>query len=278
MSKLVPTQITDRNGKRTTVHKKPAAAPGTRSALPAPSAAGATPPKPQGTPLVLPEPLDKFERAKYILSNNLPNISFAASSTKETLERVDLAGLALAKYMVERGSLDPESVKLVLSKYGKPYSPMYVNRLLIAERLERTIGKGVTGHSERMNYLQAVTLAADGLARNHPSGAKMLDAFTTEEELAGCSAATEFILCPDFAGSHVSTAYLSDGEDGDWQGSYIRNKHLDLLIRERPEDVQAIITYVKERGMHPANKGPVKALRAYLEDTSESSSVGTGWL
>jgi hypothetical protein len=277
MPKLVPTQITDRNGKRTTVHKKPAAASGPRSALPAPSAAGA-PPQPQGTPLVLPEPLDKFERAKYILSSHLPNVSLAALSTQETLERVDLAGLALAKSIVERGSLDPETVKLVLSQYGKPYSPMYVNRLLIAERLEQTIGRGITGNTDRMSYLRGICLAADGLARNHPSGAKILDAFTTEEELAGCSAVTEFTLCREFGGSHVSNGYLSDGEGGDWQGSYIRNRHLDLLIRERPDDVHAIIAYVKERGMHPVNKGPVKALRAYLDDTTDTSSVGSGWL
>lgn len=275
MSKLVPTQITDRNGKRTTVHKKTAAAPATRSAIPAPSPPG---PVPQGTPLELPEPMDEFERARYIMDNPMLNISSSAASTQEALRWVDGAALAAAKSMIERGSLDAGTVKLLLSRPAPSFSPFHLNRLLIAERLEKTIGKGITDDSTRNRYLHTIRGAADGLARNHPSGRKILDAFTTEEELSGCSAVAEFMLYPDFPDAHSSTASLPDGDGGFWQGSYIRNRHLDRLIRERPEDVQTIISYVKERGMHHANKGPVTALRSYLDETAAASSVGEGWL
>lgn len=56
----------------------------------------------------------------------------------------------------------------------------------------------------------------------------------------------------------------------------LHNQHLDELLRERPGDLDRIISYIEERGMDPKQKTPVNRLREWLDDAAPS--LGGGWI
>lgn len=105
---------------------------------------------------------------------------------------------------------------------------------------------------------------------------------TTEEELAACASAASFILIEFDAITQnkpiVRSGFKHFSPTKIQSFCLIRNRHLSKLLLERPDDMHAITNYVRERGIHPINKRPVEAIRAYLEDTSSVPAFGSGWI
>lgn len=275
MNNLVPTQITDRNGKLTTVHKKAQTASSSKSRIPAPSPVAA-PQSVTGTPLSFPEPLNHQEQQGWIDKFLDDNPRMSRSRRRDALTMLSGQEAALIKEIISRGSMDNQSISHIIEKFEHTRHSC-VNRLLMAEKFKDE-ANSKEHFGPRMRYFDAVCSATDGLMRNMPDGAKS-KMFTTEEELASAGAVVEFLMDEELRGTHGLYRYI-DSENGQSSVNalYIKNKHLDRLIRERPEDIRAIISYVRERGMHASNKGPVEALRKYLDETAEASAVGGGWL
>lgn len=105
---------------------------------------------------------------------------------------------------------------------------------------------------------------------------------TTEEELAARASVASFTLLEYMEGerstSIVRSGYKYYTPHKIQSFCIVRNRHLGKLLFERPDDMHAITTYVRERGIHPRNKRPVDAIRAYLDDTSSVPAFGSGWI
>lgn len=268
---LIPTPIVDKNGKATTVHKKTSSVSSSQGKIPAPVINGCDAPI-TGTPLPVPQHLTPAE-----LTSLLGAIDSVDKFAKVESE-LDRDALAVTKRILDEGSLSLEVIDMTMQlayvgtvqsrratpEAVPPNHVLHYNRLLIAEHLQ--LGGEQSGEAEA---------AIRGLARNLDLGDEYMGKIETEEELAGCSAVVSFMQkCTE----SCTSGNVHNGSGGSMVGAYIRNKHLDALIRERPDDIDTIVSYVQDRGMNPTNKGPVNALRKHLDENTQSKAVSSGWL
>lgn len=268
---LIPTPIVDKNGKATTVHKKTSSVSSSQGKIPAPVINGCDAPI-TGTPLPVPQHLTPAE-----LTSLLGAIDSVDKFAKVEGE-LDRDALAVTKRILDEGSLSLEVIDMTMQlayvgtvqsrratpEAVPPNHVLHYNRLLIAEHLQ--LGGEQSGEAEA---------AIRGLARNLDLGDEYMGKIETEEELAGCSAVVSFMQkCTE----SCTSGNVHNGSGGSMVGAYIRNKHLDALIRERPDDIDTIVSYVQDRGMNPTNKGPVNALRKHLDENTQSKAVSSGWL
>jgi hypothetical protein len=272
---LTPTPVVDRNGKTTTVYRRAERLKPAASALPAPSAA----PQPSGgttTPLTLPKALTAKEKRELgNLLNSIDVTRFVPAS--HFLLGLSAKPLALLKRIADEF---PDHMPLLKKILGNAISneclpEEMVNVLLVSERLLRDN----RGHLlESAAYGVIDTVVGMCHSENRLPDDQVI---RTEEELAGKAALTDFILThgrKHDLDSMTKTLYLRRGAFIHAEYMALRNRHLEQLILDRPEDIEVISRYVAERGMHHANKKPVEALRAYLDDESLVVPVSGGWL
>lgn len=272
---LTPTQVVDKNGKPTTVYRRTETLKSTGAPLPAPSAA----PQPSDgmtTPLTLPEALTAQERRALGKQFDSLDVQWGVPSS-HILEHLDVRSRSLLKRIVDRFPGDvPLVKKRIVPAITNECLPEECTNILLV--LEKLLAGNHADALERWDYGIMDTV----LGLCHSDDRSPADqVIKTEEELAGKSALNAFILThgrkhdPE---SLTKTLVLRRGAFILAEYMALRNRHLERLIMERPEDLDAISRYVEERGMHKSNKGPVEAMRAYLDDETIVAPVSSGWL
>jgi hypothetical protein len=269
MPNLIPTAIVDKNGRQTTVHKAAIAAPSKALKVPAPSVSK-TAAKPRKTIHDVP-PMSKFE-ADLFLSNGgimLPSWIFA-NRDKITAHKNGMDTVALTRYFLRSGKLDGRVLTSIIFNGGDLIftdSANVYNSMLMVEYLSRE------GKRELLDENEAVLGAVRGLPVNNSAKREPLPQFETEDQLAEYAAVVEYIVRQKDASNTVSDARLFVEGKKVQHPTAIANKHLEKLIRENTNELDAIITYVNERGMDK-KKSSVDTLREWLD--SEVPSILRG--
>lgn len=272
---LTPTVITDVTGKVTTVHKKQAGVAAGAKRIPAPAMAQRAAQKPvkTSTPLVLPPALSREERDDLLARlEAIPN--FWGSATSGMTDWVDETGFALINKYLAEDRITPMEIKHITgSARTQGWSKTEVtNMLLLTDRIR----EDTSIDSQARGWLNSVVHSL-----RYNTEWKYHSPIRTEEDLASAAAVTTFVL-RKFYGKDSNIGFVkSVRQNRAWRTPeeliVISNKHLDTLIRERPQDLDRIINYVERHGMHSANKKPVNVLRDFLDDDIVPA-LDDGWL
>lgn len=272
---LIPTVITDVNGKVTTVHKKQSGVAAGAKRIPAPAVAQQAVQKPQ-TPLNLPPALSREERDELIAHlAAIPN--FWGSDTSGMTDWVDDTGFALIKEYLETDRITPMEIKHItgiarVQGWGKTE---VTNMLLVTERVR----KDTSIDSQARGWTNNVVHSLPYNVRD--TEGKYTSAIRTEEALTSATAVTTFVLRKFYEKDNNLGLVKTVRQNRAWRSPeeliVISNKHLDALIRERPQDLDRIISYVERNHMHASNKKPVNVLREFL-DEDLASAIDEGWL
>jgi hypothetical protein len=290
-NKLIPTPITDKNGKQTTVHKRASASqPSSKLAGVAPVPPAAE--KVVGTPLPVVHPLSAGEVEEFVASFSSGRIrrggklvdtaavfKSLSGRTQGLLWRVRQAG-AIADPDIE-AALDQLQSR-VWHRWSTTLNPAKVAEenfrayLLVAERLHRT-------HPELMKsigYGAATDLSKVVEYRDHKKGRVLLSAkeMTTEEEVTPVAAVAAYALVCMYRNSDFyETDHLVLREYPDEEGRYIEglmisNKALDAYVRENPEMAVRLAEFVVDRGLGDSNKDAKFAIEHFSLDAPALSS------
>lgn len=264
---LTPTVITDRNGRVTTVHRKLENGKPVTKLIPAP--APTLPVQPEGTPLDLPPAMTAAEARRFIQS--LPQTGELVLRQHDVAHMNHETELPLLIKLLEDKSI-PESALRVAIKFmndkGK-INPNYHNTFLMMPLINE-----IKDQSMVATKIFAVMRAMNGWTDDK----KPLPRITTQEEMASYTALTRFALAFDDDRNIVKQA-SSWIEGNSIASTSVVNKHLKQFVLDHPDDNEAIIQYVNERGgMHPKNKKPVDAIKVFLEGSRDNTAVASGWL
>lgn len=179
----------------------------------------------------------------------------------------DAARTSYAMTLVEQGALGRDTAIAVLCRCWSRKLPFTLHVLDIARELYP-----LRGSSKETTWGMRLASTAMGLDAVPGRPPHRVD---TPEGLAAAVAVVRFLT--SFSISQDETIVRTfDGEPEARSGPGIVNPHLDQLVRERPGDVDRIIAYVRERGMHPKRRRDVDELRAWLE--MDAAAVADGWL
>lgn len=268
----------DKNGRTTTVHRRDATKSSVGTSLPSPKLSPQN--GIQGTPLQ-PIIFNTTSQTKQMLSafsNGRTYYNVNSSMVSSGLSKRDKS---ITKRMLDNPDFDSEMVKKIVS-YGLWNEPTYPEEiaanLLIAEKIIVAGNGGLLKNA--VSTLYEIVIGMD--QRHNRPYLTHPKAIQTEEELAGKAAIASFVLKAWIELPHDGSVYNVGNKQADfrWKRDFkiISNKHLQELLMERPEEQHRIMEYVRLRGMHPINKTPVKAMRAYLDEGAETSAVSSGWL
>lgn len=272
---LTPMTITDVNGKVTTVHKKLAGVTAGAKRIPAPAMAQRAAQKPvkTATPLTLPPMLSREERDELLARlEAVPN--FWGTATSGMTDWVDDTGFALIKEYLDTDRITPMEIKHItgsarIQGWGKTE---VTNMLLLTDRIR----KDPSIDDQARGWLNSV---AHSLPYN--TEWKHSSPLRTEEDLASAAAVTTFVLRKLYERDSNLGLVKNVRQSRAWrtpeQLIVVSNKHLDALIRERPQDLDRIINYVERNRMHSSNKKPVNVLRDFLDDDIVPA-LDDGWL
>lgn len=273
-SHLTAVPVTDRRGRATTVYRNlgPGTVPSARL-LPAPAVSSEAPAAPQGTPFPAIGVRD-FDESKAFLRGDNDSVGRWQLAVPPALSHPEgRAAVSLAMDMTEAGAVDGSTAKLLLA-YGCAEAPGYhaIDTLRVGARL-------VARHSESgdVSFWPKLAEAVRGL---HVTPSAAVRPIATEEELDEAAAVVEFVVrAPSVSWDDLVRSHHSKSLGG-WKNTTattIRNPHLRALIRERPGDLDRIIEYIAERGMHRTRRRDVDELREWL-DSGSPTALGPGWL
>lgn len=296
---LTPTQITDKNGKSTTVHKRldaPQSAP-KMSKVPAPSiapnVAGSTASR---TPLVMPEPLDETQHQAFLewQHSELDSMRYRVEVKNTFRQRFDPQVEALAWRLVKGGKVPGETVAKFLGTFHARRTPAFAksfgyaqddvlsdltSSLLLAERLGTEYPE-VVNDGSAPNLATAVGQALDGYNYSpKPDERAPVGTISSEEELASIAAITGYILeaqrRQEFD-QYKNTSFVNT-RGKKVTGLILSNRSLNAFLRENPHEVHRAIAYAAERGMGNTVKD-TKNLIQHLHDTEGADAIAEGWL
>lgn len=294
---LVATPIVDKNGKRTTVRKKPEAGAGAAQKVanikPVLSSASRTnKPAAQRLP-----PLGEItEEELRQLGEEYPELSH---STRDMNSSVDIllahtppSTWALVKRVMDAG-LDADLIVYLTGIHEARVTRWWTNGasdaehavaqlnncMLVAERIGRDypdmqgesgdfLGRQVSRTLE--TYAQSVT----------PNRLRTLKLFRTEDQLDGAAAVTAFVINCDqnhssFTDSFIRNINISIGSRS-FNGAVITNSDVDEYIREHPHDLPRIMKYMDDYE-YGNSAQDAETLISFLEETTDSPLVD-GWL
>ncbi|MHA7168069.1 hypothetical protein ACX801_07885 [Arthrobacter bambusae] len=263
-SHLTPVTTTDRRGRTTTVYRKP----GLKDAAPAgrlPAATIFLAAAPAGSPL----PPVRARGSADLLSSAFARDVLAGTGVHPTLwvaapEASSVASLAME--LTETGALPAKVASLLLG-----YSAGHRNTGFAHDALRIAAHIWPRRTDTDSGWARKLIDAAAGPHEHFSSGQSFI---TTAEELERSAAVAEFLVR---ATNHSLYRF------GDTLGLPVSlpckrflNRDLEQLVRERPADIDRIISYTAERGMDPDSSEAVDELREWLD--SDTPSLGDGWL
>lgn len=299
---LIPTVITDKNGRVTTVRKRQDAGTKGSKAL-----GGATPTiarevpsdRHTATPLVQPHPLTKDEVTKFddkyfeVLSNTA--LDGGPTSRDVFIYQLDGVSQAHVRKALDEGSVPVETLDRMLFQYREAIRANSVysstmpkeeaasklhTSLLVARKLGREFPALVPSDGAVQGMLISDAIigysysarVADRPAYVHVS---------TEEELESLTAVTALMFEGYRQFGYSSSFFkgtvfeVSNGEDR--EGRYLINRTLDKFLRENPHEAHRVISYAKDRDIGTTAKDTTKVIR-HLQETEELGAVSDGWL
>jgi hypothetical protein len=299
---LIPTVITDKNGRVTTVRKRQDAGTKGSKAL-----GGATPSiareapadRHAATPLVPPRPLTKDEVAKFddkyfeVLSNTA--LDGGPTSRDVFIYQLDGVSQAQVREALDEGAVSVASLDRLLFQYREAirthsvFSPRMpkeeaVSKLQTSLLLARKLGREFPALTPSDGAVQGV-LINDAII-GYSYSAKVADrpAYTdvsTEEELESLTAVTALMLEGyrqlGYGSSFFKGAVFEVSNGEDREGRFLINRTLDKFLRENPHEAHRVIAYAKDRDIGTTAKDTAKVIR-HLQETEELGAVSDGWL
>lgn len=294
-SPLIPTQIVNKNGVPTTVHRKlvPVAQAASYLAGVAPTVNASQPTTAAGgTPLPALEPMTMQEWRSW--GSQHPSmtqrVDYAHSSPIETLvNHADQEMWSLTRRVVENG-VDPERAAYIISKFaervetrwrrpgGKERALTHLEAtLLVAEHVDMSVATQ-TNNPQKNSML--ICGAVEALNYSDNIGDRLpLEKFTTREQVASAAAVAGYIMSvgePNIIGKRT---YL-DATKMDMSGWSISNNLMDNFLRERPDQLDRILKYRSDHfkdNKLTSNK-EVKRMIAFLLETEDNPVLADGWL
>lgn len=279
MSRTTPVAIVDKNGRATTVHRRDTTDPSTSTSLPSPKVGPQN--AAQGNPL---EPLVPATRSqlKELIREFSTGEEYWRIEPQNIAREVTKTGQTLIRRMLDDPALDRELVRACV-QYGiwddSVPKEEITSALLIFEGISANGDEALLKTSGPSPFFEAV-LGMDQVS-TRPS-LDPVQPITTQEELDAKVAVTTFVLSAlqNYTNDDSIVRRREKQFNFKWRRSFIvvNNKHLQSLIMERPDKQREITDYVRNRGMHPINKKPVDALRAYLDEAENTTTLSSGWL
>lgn len=281
MSNLHPVTIVDKNGRTTTVHRRDSTRSSVNASPPAPKL---TPEKgAQGTPLppLVSNTASQNNRIRSEFSKLPEHFGIRDEFIFHELKASDKI---IVRQMIEDPDADNETVKRIISHglWSEPRVKGEITASLLV--YQKMVANGDAGilHEKHL-ALGVLYESVLGLSQRHNRAyVEDVDPIKTEEELAGKTAVITFIMNAWNDLPTETLVYRTGNKQGDqkWKLGFkvVTNKHLHDLIMERPEDRRRITEYVRLRDMHPTEKGPVLALRQFLDKELNPLAVSSGWL
>jgi hypothetical protein len=296
---LAPTQVIDKNGRSTTVHKRldaPQSA-SKMSNVPAPSIAPkAAASAAARTPLPMPEPLDETQHAAFLewQDSELDSMRYRVEIKNTFKQRFDPVAEALVWRVIQSGKVPKETIGRFLGTFHTRRTRIFAKNfgyaqeevlsqltssLLLAERLGTEYPESVM-EGVPLNFASAVDQALVGYSYTGKKSDRVeATTITTEETLTSVAAVTAYILesrnRQDFTHYKNSTFVSVNGKKV--EGIYIANRSLDAFLRENPHEAGRAIAYAAERGMGNTAKD-TKQLIQHLHDTEGMGALTEGWL
>lgn len=275
MNKTTPVAIVDKNGRATTVHRRDATKSSTGTNLLSPKAIPQS--AAQGTPL---EPIKPAtaKQLRELIEAFIAEVNWPVADSLAT--EVSRKDQALIRRLLDNPGISSTLVKGIV-QYGVKFENLHegelTNSLLVVEQI---------ASNGDIHLLEGPSVLFEAMLGVYQEGTRpYLDRptpITTMEELASKAAVTTFILLADknYRDDDSILKRRDKQFDFKWKRAYlvIVNKHLKKLVMERPERQHEITDYVRSRSMHPTNKKPVDALRAYLDEAANTTALGGGWL
>lgn len=275
---LIPAAIVDKNGRSTTVYRKPDRS-ANHSSIPSPTvkAAKATQ-QTHHTPLPVPPPIDPSRLTERL--SHLHGIQALSRRKNPSPEE-----LALINSILDRGHIAPEQLGTVsdymgMMSTGERIKDFDYNTFLLAERYAQN-----SGSTEIFNYndMHVFKDAVAGLYQRRRPADITVERITTEEELDANVAVLRIVILMSSIGDenlsrNATTKEYRTATGKRIFGTFLRNQGLAELIRERHESYPDIERYIRDRGA-PKNKREVDALKDYLDNSHEhTTAIAEGWL
>lgn len=282
VNNLVPTPIVDKNGKRTTVHRKPAAASGTRlaSVPPVPPAEAGT-----GTPLPVVYPLSRGEVEEFLAWFN-PSTSDAglvfnslSGPTKGLVWRarqLDVANDSTLGAMLEDYHVKSQSHWYGTDNPERAAEEHLRSCLRVAERVHSEYPQLWERFSEREVHWD-IERALEGYFYRLDDDGSPVHEITTVEELDSVVAVVAYIISCHDTPAHLGMAIYTDTDGRRRTGKVIKNRTLDAYVRQHPELGLRIGELVAERGIGDTEDDAQHVLDL-LRETAEAPSIQSGWL
>ena len=295
MQPLIPTQVTDVNGRVTTVHKRPDNHAGTSPALNIP--APAAPSLPSRTPLVLPQPITDAQILEFNehYGEAFTQITYRRDSMYTFLYDLDEVTQALIKRVCDSGKVQPQTVVRFLTRYR--------------EEREGTVGRLMGANRDgaaRLGQLQAALLVAEKMGHQSPAAAAErgsmyaliiergikgycfspkkservpLAHVRTEEELASLTAVITYLIDAQRRMDYLQykSTTMEDAYGASADVFYMTNRTLDAFLRKNPDETDRVIRYVSERGIGTTAQ-ETKNLTTHLHETKDFGLLSDGWV
>lgn len=274
---LVPTPVTDKNGKQTTVLKKPLKPLSSVNRIPAPTMHAADVPMP--VMLNKTTPLTPRESEEWIAGFNSGATQYQQTVKRDTA-RLEPDTQALLKAFTEDGTLLGETREHLVGTMSiglerRRNKALEYNLVLVAERL---CSEGRVPARMQLSTCHDLAIALEGV--NYLKGTahrEPIKKIETTDELDKISALVYATYQWTKSGrGHLTKPFQPQNKEIVKVYMGLRNKHLASLILERPQDVDRIIGYLEER--RAANKSDVDEIRRYLDSPESQSAVAEGWL
>jgi hypothetical protein len=295
---LIATPIVDKNGRSTTVLKKPGT--GTSASLRVanikpvlPSAP--EPQKPSETPL---PPLDTITKDELFRlgsehrftershSDHVSVDSLVAHATPESwaLVKKVLDSGADASVVTHLTYIHEARVETWWNSYanGAEHAIASLNNsLLVVERLEREYPD--LKHWNGGEQAQIVSRALEAYTKMpKQEDCIPLKQFKTVEELDSAVAVSAYILNAErnhggLMGRFINNTNFFDSDAIHHIGTMIANRSLDTYLRERPHELGRIMKYMEDHEFGNTKQDTNELIR-FLDETSASPSLSDGWL
>lgn len=275
-SHLTAVATTDKRGRSTTVYRnlgRPV--PGGRAALPAAVIAAPPAPAAQSSAGPFREPTKRTRAAMGEFLKSIGNWWPGITNPSNRVLRTPggRCATALAMDLIDEGILEPaEALWLTVVSHPEDGTATAEDALrvasVLAPRAEELQGDG-------SSWFVRVGMAVRG--NRSEANALGRSPIRTQRDLDACLARTAFVL--RLSGDRQVVTTMRARRRGDIDETYyvVNNRDLSELIRERPEDVDRIITHVEEHGVEPRSAEDVHMIRVSL-DSDAPAALQRGWL